>query len=172
MDKDFYHGRPITFAIALGAMTVFVLIGLAFTCHIAWVCNEWWRMRTWVETPAAIDSVEVKGKTTRGRHTSRLHVKYTYGFDHQTYVGHRVSMFDLSDNFGSFQQDAARELRQFHREGKPFRCFVNPGQPSEAVLYRQLRRELLLFESIFAIAFTFLGGWKLWSIWRVRPWLT
>ncbi len=170
MDKDFYRGRPFIFACALAAMAIFTLLGVAFACHILWTIAEWRRLQSWVETPAIIEDVRMESGRVRHRRTAKVVARYRYQFGDRQFTGDRVAVVTISDAVGSFQKRAYRELMQHKNERKPFRCFVNPEQPAEAVLYRDLRWELILLEAIFAVAFTAVGGTKLVSIWRVRPW--
>jgi hypothetical protein len=127
-------------------------------------------MGTWVETPAVIDQVELKfNRGRRGSTTAKVVASYSYQYDGRDFTGKRVSIFDLYDNFGSFQRDTYQKLKQHVQIQKPFRCFVNPTQTAEAVLHRDLRWEWVSFCTIFAIAFSWFGGAKLQAIWRSRP---
>ena len=66
-------------------------------------------------------------------------------------------MYTGSDNVGNFQRAAYEELKRHRDQRKPFRCYVNPASPSEAVLYRQLRGEMLVFYTGFAAFFGLFG---------------
>ena len=46
-----------------------------------------------------------------------------------------------------------RQLSEHQRSGRPFRCYVNPERPAEAILFRDLRWEMVGFQMIFATVF-------------------
>ncbi len=66
-------------------------------------------------------------------------------------------MLSGADNIGSFHQDVHRQLSEYQETGKPFRCYINPARPAEAVLYRDFRWELAGFQMIFVVVFGGLG---------------
>ncbi len=68
-----------------------------------------------------------------------------------------MSLSTGRDNVGDFQERAAFELTDHHKTGKPFRCFVNPVNPSQAILYRELRWQILSFMAVFGTIFTTVG---------------
>ena len=65
----------------------------------------------------------------------------------------RVGLGSGPDNIGSFQQDAHRQLSEYQKSGRLFRCYVNPARPADAILYRDLRWELFVFKQMLALAF-------------------
>lgn len=154
-----------------------VLFGLAFLApglFTAWLFfagfAKWWDARQWVEVPCWIESAELR--VSHGESTSYQAIAdYRYIYQDRSYHGTRVGFSTASDNIGSFQQRAHRELMQYTaprqtgaerdptRIGtKPFRCYVNPSQPAEAVLYRDLRWEMQAFMAIFALTFPAVGA--------------
>jgi hypothetical protein len=143
-------GCLILFALPFAAVGVGVGVWLASTLL------TYLSARSWVETPAQIIRTDLK--VSRGKSTSyQVTAEYAYEFGGRKYHGNRVGLTGGYDNFGSFQQDAYRELDQHKRSKKPFRCFVNPAQPGEAVLYRQLRWEMAAFQMIFVLVFGTVG---------------
>ncbi len=151
----------------------FFLFGLPFAA--VGVLAAWWSwhaaaeadaMRSWVEVPAIIKHAELKMNFPQhhgGRHegnrgpTFQAIAVYEYDFGGRHFTGDRVSVGGGSDNAGSFQRTAYRELQQHFLQKKVFRCFVNPERPSEAVLYRQLRWEMAAFYTLFATVFGVVG---------------
>ena len=142
------------------------LSGLYFSTYVSW-----WRSQAWVETPCWIDSAELKVSHDSDSTTYRALAGYHYEFDGRTYQNDQVTLGGGSDNIGSFQKNAYRELKQHlgtkpkgpekdpaHTGARPFRCYVNPSNPSEAVLYRNLRWEMLSFMAIFALTFPAVGA--------------
>lgn len=139
-----------------------LLTGLYFHGYL-----KWWQARSWMETPCWIESAELKHNDGSSRATA----SYRYEFAGRTYHGEKVSIHSGSDNIGDFQQDAYREISRHapkksttaEREPgtngqKPFRCYMNPAKPQEAVLYRTLRWEMQAFMAIFALTFPAVGA--------------
>jgi Protein of unknown function (DUF3592) len=143
-------------------------------------------MRSWVEVPATILQADLTVKTRfdrgyRGREGPRSRIKhiytlttvYEYEFNGHSYIGTRLSLFGNSSTGKSiirFLNNAHLELRRYRASGRPFRCFVNPHQPGESVLYRELRWQMAagytLFAALFgAIGFGMLTGVLVWA-WR------
>ncbi|MCI0332528.1 MAG: DUF3592 domain-containing protein [Planctomycetes bacterium] len=143
-------------------------------------------MRSWVEVPAIIRQAELKvnvrhnhgyrgreGPPSRSKRTYQLIALYDYEFGGRRFTGDRVSVYGNShtgDNISSFLSNAYLELLRHRDPRTPFRCFVNPRQPYESVLYRELRWGMAaaytLFATLFgAIGFGFLTG-VLVSSWR------
>jgi hypothetical protein len=58
----------------------------------------------------------------------------------------------------SFPQNAADELGRYSGTDRLFRCYVNPANPAEAVLYRDPRPAMLAFIAVFAVLFGAVGG--------------
>ena len=119
------------------------LIGAAFL--------DWAVMRSWEEVPAELISVNLRLSQSSDSNSAQAQATYGYQYGGRRFTGSRVSLHKGSDSVGSFQKDTYRELSS-HR-GSTFRCFVNPKNPAEAVLYRDLRWELLGFYSIFLVVF-------------------
>lgn len=113
-------------------------------------------MRGWTEVPARIVSAELESSGGGENATTyRVRAAYEYQYQGRSYRGDRVSPYGGSDNIGSFQEDAAYELRWHQERGEPFRAFVNPVNPAEAILYRDIRYGLLAFTGLFVVL---LGG--------------
>ena len=99
-----------------------------------WLCSEMlthWRMRSWEETPARIVRAKLEADSDSDGGTSyRATAEYTYQYGGQQYTGTRVGIHGGSDNIGSFQHDAHRQLSEHQKSGRPFRCYVNPAKPA------------------------------------------
>ena len=114
-------------------------------------------------------------KISHGKSTSyQATAEYTYLYGGRQYQGNRVGLTGGSDNIGSFQKNAFRELSQYQRSGRPFRCYVNPAQPEEVLLYREMRWEMAAFQMIFVLVFggvgfgMMLGGFAAYTKERAR----
>lgn len=111
-------------------------------------------MATWPEVPATIQAVESHSSGKSSRETKAT---YSYVIAGRNYTGHRVSLHSGSDNIGSFQTHVYDELQQHQSSGEPFRCYVNPQNPDDAILYRQPRWEMISFYGGFMLVFGGVG---------------
>lgn len=138
----------------------FILAGVAIGVFLYLpMMSDWWAARGWVEVPCWIESAELKSSDSRkGGTTYEVQAKYRYEFDRRTYHGDQVGVFGGSDNMGDFQQETFRQLEEVKEAGRPFRCFVNPAKPEQALLFRELRWGLLLLISIFPMMFPVVGS--------------
>ena len=130
----------------------FAVAGLGLTGLMYFSVFRWVSVQSWVETPAVLLDVEVTQRETTGTEAT-----YEYEWLGEKHIGHVVSLSTGRDNVGEFQERVAFELTDHHKKGKPFRCFVNPGDPSQAILYRELRWQMLSFMSVFGTIFTTIG---------------
>jgi hypothetical protein len=115
------------------------------------------RMRGWEEVPARIVRTELQASKSSKSTTYRVTAEYVYQYGGRPYRGTAVGLYGGPDNIGSFHQDAHRELSEHQKSDRPFRCYVNPRQPAEAILYRNLRWEMVGFQSMFVLAFGGVG---------------
>ena len=132
----------------------FAAVGVGLAVWNCIAVLKYREMRSWAEVPATIDRAELKvDHDADGGTTYQALADYEYDFQGQHFTGHRISIHGGSDNIGSFQQDAYRELKSHLDQKKPFRCYINPANPTDAVLYRHLRGEMLLFMTLFSGVF-------------------
>lgn len=126
----------------------FIAIGAGMATLGGWTALKVRQSQSWTEVPAMIRTVELKGDETR-----RIAATYDYDFQGRVHTGERVSFHIGSDSLGRFHDKAFTELQGFQQARKPFRCFANPSDPSESVLYRDVRWEMMLMYSGIAILF-------------------
>jgi Protein of unknown function (DUF3592) len=105
-------------------------------------------MQSWQEVPARIESVEFHTYSiSASRRTHVTTARYQYEFAGRSYHGFKVTWGNRYDNL-PFHENAYRELQDHQQSGVPFRCFVNPHDPEQAILYRQLRPEILVLVTV------------------------
>ena len=117
----------------------------------------WHAASQWTERPCELTVVKLEVKPGDDAPTYLTTAEYRYEFANRQYEGSTVSFSSGSDNVGSFHQRVYDELELCRSQGRPFHCFVNPADPSQSVLYRDLRPEMLLFYMIFVLAFGGIG---------------
>lgn len=145
---------------------LFICAGLGVGIFYAGLLKQWFSARSWIETPCVIESSTLRdhlekkagSQTSRDTLMNETMATYRYEFGSQSYIGHEVSISLGADNFGDFQERAAEVLLEYQNSGKPFRCYVNPHHPEEAILFREARWTILLFMGIFPLVFPLVGG--------------
>lgn len=152
MPASYARASQIGFGCLILFALPFAAVGVGATYWAFRTAAEHSRMQHWVEVPAVIKRAELK-RNAGESDTFQAVAEYEYEFGGRKFVGQRVGIYEASDNVGSFQRDAYRELKRHHDEGRAFRSFVNPQKPSDAILYRDLRWEMLAFNTVFAVTF-------------------
>ncbi len=156
---------------SLGCLILFALPfaggGLFVAFLAARSLTGWVEARDWVETPARITHAGLEVHHGDDSTTYEVVARYEYEWNGVRYAGDRVGHYSGADNVGSFHQDAHLELARHLGSGEPFICFVNPDDPSDAILYRKMRWGLFAFMTLFATLFTGAGvgivGMAVWS---------
>lgn len=129
----------------IGSGLVFVLLPLLYCAVLGRFLLKRYQMGNWVETPATIVEVDlVEGRYTSGRggassSYSQCQARYSYSFAGQTYIGTQVSLYN-KPNFetSSFHQRICRDLLEYQESERSFQIYVNPDDPFEAILYRDV----------------------------------
>jgi hypothetical protein len=136
----------------------FAAVGIGMAISNMATVVKYGEMRSWVEVPATINRAELKvDHDGEGGTTYEAVADYQYDFQGRRFSGNRISVLGGSDNVGSFQHEAYRELKQHLDAKQPFHCYVNPASPADAVLYRNVRAEMVLFLTLFSCAFGSVG---------------
>ena len=120
---------------------------------------DWWSARTWVETPCRIVASELKVSTGDDSTSYEANGRYVYEWKGRKYESSRVSLVKGGDNIGDYQQRVHGEMNRAlrEREGAAL-CYVNPRDPTESVLMRELRIFQMAFFTIFCLLFPLVGA--------------
>ena len=146
----------------------FLAVGLGMGGCNAWTVAKHRAARNWVEVPATIETAELKENRSDDGTSYKAVATYTYQFAGRQYTGDQVSLHSGSDNVGRFQRYAYAELKRHRDTGQPFHCYVDPDDPQESVLYRNLRWEMLLMFAVFAAVFGSVGVAVFVAAWAQR----
>ena len=119
----------------------------------------------WVSTPAQMINIDLKDKRGSDSTTYLVEGTYTYQYRGVSYTSSQISFSKQSDNIGSYWQDLYQRLANDRSRGN-VQAWVNPENPSEAVLDRTIRWPAIAFGSFFAFAFCGIGGFFAWRSWR------
>jgi hypothetical protein len=145
----------------IGTKIFLILFMLPFLGIAIWMgfmtvqaVNQVEAARAWNEAPAEITScILQRHRGSKGGYTYQVTADYTYTVDSKKYTSNKVSFYSGSDNVGSFHQKTFSKLEAARHSKKPFPCWVNPANPEEVVLIRDLRPEMIGFQLIFVFMF-------------------
>ncbi|MGV3683426.1 MAG: DUF3592 domain-containing protein [Acidovorax sp.] len=134
--------------------TPFAAVGLGLLLlSVLPTMYDWTTMQGWQPVQATLVSAETVASRGSKSTTYSVKAEYRYRVAGQEYTGRRVAINSGSDNVGEFHQELGARLEAAQRTGTPVQAWVNPGDPSEAVLDRSLRTGLLAFKLVFALVF-------------------
>jgi len=119
---------PLVFLGLFALMFVFAGLAMVYATSLQpWLANR--DAQNWVETPCWITSIAIKSHN--GKNTG-LEITYQYQFAGRTLQSQR---YDFTPSSASGYAWTAASEHQY-RKGTVTVCYVNPQQPSEAVLSR------------------------------------
>jgi hypothetical protein len=144
----------------------FAAVGLAAVGVLAWGVYQELRMRAWIEVPCRILKAELEVKSDGDGTSYSVKARYGYRVDGQDYTGDQVQILSFLGDVGADPRGIYAELEEHRVTGRAFRCYVNPSQPKEAILYRQLYWGAMAFIAVFALTF---GGFGL-GMWTAYFW--
>ena len=143
-----------------------MLLGFGLFMVIGWLTSDdmvlkpwrsWWAARSWNEVRCTIVSSEVA--TTQGKGIETWYVAdlaYTYVADGRVRRGTR---------YGFEPTIQSKDLVALYPEGKVTSCWVNPENPDEAVLNRDVSIGSMLIISLFPLLFFIAGvGGIIWVL--------
>lgn len=118
---------------------------------------DWQSMKQWQPVIAQVSQAELKVSHGDDSTTYKPTAQYSYQFQGQSYSGSRVAISDSYDNVGDFNVDLGRRLERAASSNTPVTAYVNPSNPDEAVLNRELRLGMVGFKMVFVVLFGGVG---------------
>ncbi len=134
----------------------FIAIAAFMAFGMAMRVGRWFAAQEWVEASCTLKSVRLDRQHDEGL-TFLVSAQYEYDFNGRSYRGDRVWFESFHDNIGDFQKRTYRELDRALKRQQPFHCYVDPDVPSESVLYRELRIELLYTDFLLVVIVSSVG---------------
>lgn len=138
-------------------LTLFALpfagVGLFMGFWIGVTLTDAWQMKQWVPVQATLQRAGFERKSSDNGYTYKAVADYTYEYGGQQYANDRVSISSSSDNIGSYQTDTGRFLQDLRERRETVTVYVNPEEPSEAIIDRSVRWGMIFFKSIFVFMF-------------------
>lgn len=141
-----------------------LLFALPFAGAGVWMCVsvtgsllDAREMRGWSETEAQLIRAGYETRSGDESDTYKAYADYRYTYLGQAYTGSRVTISSGGDNIGSYQQDIGNRLRGALSRGETIVVYVDPEDPSQSIIDRNLRWGLLGFKMILLLVFGGVG---------------
>lgn len=146
--------RGLGLALKTIVIVLFAGIPLAFVVFTGKEIHDGIAARFWQPVAAQLESVELKRRQdSDGQTVWQVRAGYRYRFDGREYRSDRVSLHYGADNLGDYHQRVYARLDAARRAGKSVTAWVDPDQPSRAVLDRELRWGRLALLLLFPLVF-------------------
>lgn len=128
---------------ALAFLLIFGGVGLLGIYAVAGTVYDGWRASGWVPTPATITHVDTG------------HVAYSYQWQERRYTGDRAGTFVLggSSEIDDWDERMEALISKARSEESPVTAYVNPADPAESMLDREIRWKLLMVFLPFGVGF-------------------
>ena len=123
-------------------------------------------MRGWSATEAELIRAGYETRSGDDSDTYEAYADYRYTYLGRPYAGSRVTTSSGGDNIGRYQQDIGNRLRAALSRGEPITVYVDPDDPSQSVIDRNVRWGLLGFKAIFLLVFGGIGFGLLYAMFR------
>lgn len=131
----------------------FLGVGLAVTGAFLWSFILHVRSGSWQRVDARIEHAVLKShRGSKGGVTYSVEARYTYALDGGSFAGTRVGT-DVGSSSGDHHRERYELLKRHQESGALFPALVNPADPRESLLFRDLPSEnwvLLPFGLVFA----------------------
>jgi hypothetical protein len=148
---------------------VFAAAGIGFFAYSAVpMVDGWFEAKSWQQVQAELLDNDLDTHHGDDSTTYQATARYRYEYLGQSFISTQVSFSGGSDNVGSYHQELHAQLSQVARGSKQLIVWVNPNDPSQAVIDREIRWGLLAFKSVFLLLFGGVGIGGLYAMYRFR----
>jgi hypothetical protein len=120
--------------------------------------QSWKEMRVWQPAEAELLSV--------GGTESSTTATYRYIYFGTVYQNTRVYVASFNDSIGSYHQHLRSKLQRLHRQNRLVAIWLNPLNPQDAVVDRDMRWGLFTLVTTFCSIFLGVGFLIIWSVFR------
>jgi hypothetical protein len=136
----------------------FAAVGVGAFVWAAWTLLDWVAATDWVPVQAEVVAVALEEhEDDEGGTTYETTATYRYEYRGTSYTGTRVAIDTGADNIGGFQHRLYSTLNTAQLSRAPVTAYVDPDEPTRAVLSRELRPGLFALKGLFAIVFGGVG---------------
>lgn len=163
---DLMTGYPQWAGFAIGTATTLIFLRNAFVLKA-----DGRNIDDWTPVRGKLDELQAEKLYHVGYTAMNLQARYSYEFGDSAYRGRRISALDRKPIlFAGPYEAEVTHLRHAFDNGSPVTIFVNPGNPSEAVLLRIAVQPLIVKSwvmtvfGVSAFALSFYPVFQTWSL--------
>ena len=154
-DLKFVKSLTINF-IALAS----ILGALFCYLHLYLPLSNVQKSAAWESVPATVVSSEIgvkkRDSSSFNKHDLSVYysikITYQYEYNDKTYIGDRYDFFRSKDQYSTFGKTQMQEIIKRYPQGKKIFCWINPQNPEDTVISRDINYTTVLLE-----AFLFIG---------------
>lgn len=136
---------------------VFFLAGLGISAFGFVDLFQYFQAKSYVPVYATIHETDLEVSYSDDSTTYKVTAQYSFPYEGKVYHSDRVHFAGGYDNIGSFHHDQHRRLERAMRSGETIKAWVNPDNPTESWLTREMRWGLFGFNMIFLVVFGGVG---------------
>lgn len=138
---------------------IFFVAGTGFLIAFVFpALHDGYRMQSWHGTQGDLLSASLDSHRSDNSTTYTAKARYQYKVAGRSYENDRIAIYTGGDNIGDFQVTTGRMLQSQFANKPPVMVFYNPVDPSDSVLIREQRLEMIGVELIFFVAFGGIGA--------------
>ena len=144
----------ITFSIVLGCVCSYFKLYLPL--------QKVQKSTDWQSVPATVVKSKIGSEKQNDPTFSHSHyntseyytiqIAYKYEYNGKTYIGDRYDFFRSKDQYSTFGKTQMQEIIKRYPQGKKIFCWINPQNPEDTVISRDINYTTVLLE-----AFLFIG---------------
>ena len=133
--------------------SVYLLAGLVFTCqNFEGTILKQRAARAWTPVKAVVRNSAVRVRPDQYCATYTVAISYCYQIDGREYRGERYAF----RNDVGFSYDAKQQVVTAHRPGSTIRIYVNPADPNDSVIVRDMGAAL--YYGLLPLVFSVIGA--------------
>lgn len=141
----------ILFALPFFGVGVWMLISVSGHVFDAW------QMQIWEPVQAQLSNAGYATRSGDDSNTYEAFAEYTYRYRGHGYANDRVGIAGGADNIGNYQLDIGSRLGRAWSRGDRITVYVNPNDPQDSIIDREIRWGIVGFKSIFVFTFGGVG---------------
>ncbi|MCH9696905.1 MAG: DUF3592 domain-containing protein [Gammaproteobacteria bacterium] len=136
---------------------IFLVIGLVISGFGAVSVYQSLVAKQWTPVPATLHDIKLSTSRSKNAYTYKVEGQFSYQFNGKTYLSNQLDFESGKDNIGDYHKRFYKLLNDHNKQEKPITAFVNPENPAQAVINREIRWEMLGINAIFLLVFGGIG---------------
>lgn len=135
---------------------VFIVGGIFFFCILLYIpLNNVYKSASWESVPAVVTASKLAEKDARinEKASYTIKIEYRYEYNGKNCTGDQYDFFRSRNRYLSFGELEMQDIVDDHPAGKKITCLVNPENPAESVISRELYYPALAFGIIPLVLF-------------------